>query len=128
MPRPTYGFKSPSDPNDVMTNFTGDVRSARRVGNLEAQRIDDVAPIVPDQSPSTRVIVQVTHAAIVRDGLDTSCGIFMGNDTRINEAYGHAAARTDTVPPRQAKIRLMRRRLEPAARRHGDMAALNAGG
>ena len=87
-----------------------------------------MAPIVPDQSPSTRIIVQVTHAAIVGDGLDASRGIFMGNDTRINEAYGHAAARTDTVPPRQAKIRLMRRCLETSARRHGDMAALDATG
>lgn len=91
------------------------------------QRVHDVASVVPDQPTTPFVVVGVTRIAEVGDGLVGARHILSRDHVRFAKRHRDGATRTESVPPFEPEIRLVRNGIEPTAGRDRDMPLFEAG-
>lgn len=92
------------------------------------QHVDDVASVMPKESPAPIVVVGVAGVAEIGDGFVRARRVLTGNHMRLAERHCDHATRTQTITPLEPQIGLVRDGIEPAAGGHGDVACLQTGG
>lgn len=83
-----------------------------------------MAPVVPEQSPPTHVVVRVAGVAVIGDGFGSAGGVFMSDDVCVLQPHGNRTTGAEGVAPRETKVWLVRR-LEMTTRCHRHVTWLH---